>query len=716
VSGERILVPTLNEAGKIPSSMVEGGGVGAEAGTGLVSEGLKLSVKYGTAAATSAQGNDARITGALAKSELTLVKLAELQPFPVELPDSAANGSAKHDGKLLTNAEITTGTKILKSTSKSFVSTDVGKYLAVNSAGEQAKVEGVVPGSKIQNNTLCSRIAAFINSEEVELETAASNTVTGALCVYATDDTEAIQKAINKAVALAQSTGIGYCEVWFSHAIYGTAGELKTGGTTLGNAQITLPVIECTSSGTAAQGQKITLVLKGSSESSALPLWYQKVPQQAGAMLFSFGPRAAGETKLASKHSQPAYSITNGRPAVIGGPTEEQGFKNLKYSNMMVVVQGLTMSAPSNSSLSGITLGGVAQASIPSFGSFALGIPSYVEEHYSEGVNEFVLPWAGFEGEFSAHKRPAVALEMPARGNNDNSLLGTHCVEGHTCAVEIGEHGWHSKMVSVYCLMGMTFSREGFLHPSAIGYMSVEACPFGIYAPTVTKEVFLKIDMFDTERAISGSRWITVQEIYDPESKIVGECGYFSFNSTFAAPPKISGARLLAIKSINYGPGRLLSNGITQPAVPANKGTLYNLYYRDALVTIKTAAASAVKVTVDGVVEFKGNPVSGEPKVTAVALPNPVPAKMSLGALVKSAVLKGTDVEGIEVESYNSGTKELTLKSNCTGSGTGIALVAIEQPQYEIPESGVLTIPVPAGMAITLQYAGSAPTWDWTLQ
>src|SRR6185437_12770586 len=52
---------------------------------------------------------------------------------------------------------------------------------AICSAGAQAKVENKVPASKIQNNTLCSRIAAFIGAKEVELEVNASHTVTGAL-------------------------------------------------------------------------------------------------------------------------------------------------------------------------------------------------------------------------------------------------------------------------------------------------------------------------------------------------------------------------------------------------------------------------------------------------------------------------------------------------------------------------------------------------------
>src|SRR6185437_5763032 len=666
-----------------------------------------------TAAQVGADASGAAATAqANAEAAVKLAKLAAIQPFPVDIPD---NHGAHHHGKLITDAEITDETKILKSASTTFTAGDVGKYVAICSAGAQAKVENKVPASKIQNNTLCSRIAAFIGAKEVELEVNASHTVTGALALYATDDTVAIQAAINNAVVLAQSTGIGYCEVWFSHAIYGVAGELKTGGITEGNAQITLPVISSTSAGTVAQGQKITIMLKGSSESASLPQWYQKVPQQAGAMLFSFGPREAASVKLASVHAQPEFSAANGCPSTIGGPTFEKGFTGLNFSNMNLVVNGITLSAPSNGTMTGIDAEGISEYVELSLGSYALGIPSLVGEAYSEGVNEFVLPWAGFEGEFSAHKKPAAAVAEPGQGNNDNTMVIQHSVEGHTCGHRVGEHSIHLNIHTIYCLMGAVPTSGHFLHNAMFEYWSVEACTFGIYSPGGGEAYFIIKD-YDSEN--QSGRWGKSFDIYDPENKLSGEVNMF----IVAPPPKVAGAARMKItcnagSGFNnyYNKGSVKKQGIALPAVPATKVFAQNTFWRDAWVPIKAASGSPVKVTVDLLSEFKGSPVEGTKEVKAVALPSPNTVTFNnLGALVAGAILKGAGVEGLEVESYNSGTKVLTLKTNCTATGANIALAAIGPTTIEVPENTTEWVPIPAGSWYALQYAGTAPTIsDW---
>lgn len=535
------------------------------------------------------------IFGASGSSSVTLAALAAAQPFPVELPE---NNGALGNGKLVTDAAIESGKKIVKSPSKLFATAIVGQYIAICAAGNQAKVEEKAPEvAKEQHNALTTVITKVTSSEEIEIETAAEHTVVGALALFATDDTVAIQTAINNAVSKAQA-GAGYCEVWFSQKTYGIAGELKTGGITEGNAQITLPVIESTSAGTAAQGQKITLNLRGSSDSSALPQWYQKVPQQAGALLFSFGPRATGETKLANSHAQPAYSTVNGRPSMLGGPAPEKGYENLKYSNMMPIITGLTISAPSNSTMTGVELNGVSNASIVSLGSYALGIPGLVGEAYANGVNQFVIPWAGLEGEFGAHLRPATALGMPGRGNNDNSFLGTHSAEGHTCGLESGEHAWHSAVRAIYCLIGMTATQTSYEHASSFGYVSIEACQFGIYTPN-TGGFTWSITLLDFEEN-------AIFDVYDPNNKLHGQIFLFSK----AIPPAVKGGLTCKFVMLNNAAGK-----IEVPPTAAELEAGYtNKYFRDIVISI----VNAEKIEIDAALQLI--PAAGA--ATTVILPS----------------------------------------------------------------------------------------------
>jgi hypothetical protein len=711
----------------------------------------------------------------------TYAQVAESQPFPVKLPESYG---ALGNGKLLADAEIESTKKILQSPSAPFTAADKGKYIAIVAAGEEAKIEGKTPAEKggyynehPQWNTLTSRISEYKGPEEIELEVEAKHTVKGVLAVYATDDTVAIQEAINNAVKEAKE-GAGYCEVWFHHTIYGVAGELKTGGETEGNAQITLPIVgssggrftdgvtksaskkltsatanfkfydkgaelisagkikagtiienvlsntevemsgvaEAEASGvtvivaaTRAQKQsmKITINLKGSNESSGLPQWYQTVPQQAGACLFSFGPRAAGETKLVGIHAQPEYSLTNGRPSMIGGPTPNKGYTYLRFSNMMVVVTGLTISAPSNSTVSGIDLAGVSNANINSLSSYALGVPGLIGEAPGANLNEFVIPWAGYEKEFIAHKKAAVALGMPGHGNNDNSYVTQHSVEGHTGAIEIGEHGWHSAMRSVYCLIGVIPQSEHWFWSSTIGYLSIEDTIFPIYVPSGYAEFTLNINMLDAGG--SEGRWGQFRMIDDEGNAMKGVV----YANTIVGG--ITGAKLVKVINVQYPPGNAVTNGFSAqiPAVPASKSFATNTFYRDAQVVIKAKASSSVKVTVDGLSEFTGKPTISTKEVKEVAAV--AGRNSSLNNLKKGAILKGTNVEGFEVKEYNSGTKILTVESEILASPGKVTIVATAEAKREIPESTSQEVFVPSGATISLTYPGEAPTWDWDL-
>lgn len=530
----------------------------------------------------------------------SLAAIAEVQPYPTVLPEQYG---AKGDLATVFDGAITTGTNVLTcATSKPFKAGDVGKYVCVNSAGTVALVEGAEPGATKQWNALTARITAVLSSEKVELDTNASHTTAGSFVRFGSDDTAAIKEAIKQAVKKAQESGKGLCALWLPK-LFGVAGEMDESQE--GYAQIPLPYVPATSAGTTAQGPKVILYLWGGPDSSAPPLWYQHVAQETGGGIFTFGPKEASG-KLVSPVGQPAYKVGTGRPAVIGGPTPERGFTGLNYNNMMVVIDGITMSGPCNGTMTDFELNGTACLNCKSLGSFRLGIPNLVGAAQGEGPNEYVMGAAGYEGGFITAKRPACALAEPLAGNNDKTIVGSHTAEGHTSFMEIGEHSTHSHLVSVYNFMSMDPAKSAWVHAANIDYFSAEACRFGIYTPPMNGAgCFINIRQYDTEPGVG--RWTTVPKgwIWDPENLMKGEIRFGAGErAEEALEPLINSASQCKIIGTGINPGKV--------AAPEYKSAVErrNTFYRDAIVTLTKVTA----VEVDG----QAIAVTGEAVTTLV--------------------------------------------------------------------------------------------------
>lgn len=91
---------------------------------------------------------------------------------------------AKGDTNSTLDGAITSGTAILTSATASFTTSDVGKLVSVRGAGSGG-------------TTLSSTVQSFTNSTTVVLTNNALTTVTGAILYYGSNDTSAIQAAIN---------------------------------------------------------------------------------------------------------------------------------------------------------------------------------------------------------------------------------------------------------------------------------------------------------------------------------------------------------------------------------------------------------------------------------------------------------------------------------------------------------------------------------------
>ena len=139
--------------------------------------------------------------------------------------------------------------------------------------------------------TLATTISGFTDSGHVTLTAAAGATVTGATVMWATDDTVPIQAAINAGNTFATAftaPQVGVQPLYQVYtppgqgSFYGINGPLVTGGATLGNGQLTIPIV--------SEGvQGVTCQLVGVESGAKTRYWGQLVPAMTASTWLSFG-------------------------------------------------------------------------------------------------------------------------------------------------------------------------------------------------------------------------------------------------------------------------------------------------------------------------------------------------------------------------------------------------------------------------------------------
>lgn len=414
--------------------------------------------------------NIGALTAATAAATYSPVATSDTGPWVFNV----ATYGAKGDGKVRSDGAMTSGSAVLAcATSTPFVSGDVGKKIMVKGAG----VTGVT--------TLTATISGYTDSGHVTLSASAGTTISGALVMFATDDTGAIQSAINAAVTWATANS-GAARVFFpaQTGFYGIGGALVTGGTTKGNSQLTLPIV-------ATTVRKIALTLEGVTTGAALEHWEQLVPQTGGSTLVSFGVNA-------STSAQSTAITANGNPAVIGGPAQPGGYGISPgvYSNMLITLKGLSILTAY--SLYGLTytafdFSGVANAHVE---DVAYGTTGTVPAGDYTSVNQFA-------------NGLSIGGLMPANGNNDHCIIrNTTCHGGYTYAIYATEHTVVPDTMrllycwSAFCVVGVYFGSVGATHAIKAAQLSIEACTNVVMivgAGSAGIGPFLDIDQLDTE-------------------------------------------------------------------------------------------------------------------------------------------------------------------------------------------------------------------------
>lgn len=367
---------------------------------------------------------------------------------------SASHYGAVGDGQFVTDGAMTSGGAVLTSASNQFANVRPGMPVMVKGGGA------------LGQTTLVTTVASKQTNSHITLNApnASGGSITGALVLWGTDDTAALQATIN--AALAYATLHGSARVYIpigAGFFYVVAGSLVTGGATLGNSQLTLGAPAATT------GNKVVLDIEGVANGSGLQHWQQLSPQFNGSTLVSFG--------VFANPTAQANSITAaGNPCLLGGPAQPGGYGVAPgvFSNMLVTLKnlsiltthsayGLTYSAADFSGIAEVNLENVAYGTTGSVAAGDYGSPST----FATGLS--------------------VGLLLPANGNNDNiSIHNLSCHGGYTFALFATEHTVIDRLCILYCwsalcVVGNYYSSVGSVHGVNVVQASIEACTNLVY-------------------------------------------------------------------------------------------------------------------------------------------------------------------------------------------------------------------------------------------
>jgi hypothetical protein len=486
----------------------------------------------------------------------------QLHQFSITAYGAVGDGQVVTDGAMSSSSNTTT---LTCSVSAPFKSTDVGKAIMVKYAL-----------TALTGSTLVGTITGYTSSSVVTVSTACTSTVSNATVMWATDDTSAIQSAVNAAVTYAQAHA-SYAEVLVppapGHAYYGVAGALNTGVS--GNAQITLPIV-------APGSAKVTLVIKGGNNSAGVRYWDQTVPNTGGSCLVSFGV-------FGSASAQSTNISAHGNPSMIGGPTGVNGYgantSPTLFSNMLIHLEGLTLLT--THSANGYTYGaywfyGVATAQIT---------------HVSIGTTGVVLLTAG-GGDFGTPSNfgsgISIGAGMPANGNNDyNQIDGLVINGGYTYGLFATEHTQLRGGVVLYCYAGLCpvgiyndgpggtgKSGNASVHGVEVSQTDIEACLYHLELIGAGTNSPMLHGVIDTEGTIN----IRDNGSGTPLGAAVGQlrvCGSLStITTTFGTP-------LQLIKD-DQPPGPVATPSFTLSTAQINT------YWRPATVIVVAGTGSGI--------------------------------------------------------------------------------------------------------------------------
>lgn len=461
----------------------------------------------------------------------------------------AESYGAKDDGKIVSDAAITSGTNTLAcTTSTPFTSTAVDGGKAI-----------YIPGAGAAGADYVGTITSVTDSGHAVLSANAGTTVSGHGCVFGTDNTAAIKGMQAAGVTYAQS-GRQQAEYLFSPLLHVVAGAAAVGGSTLGNSIFPRPVV----AGTAAKLQ-LTYRCADPVDAAALPHWLQTGPQAIGAC-------------IAVLRLDGTLDGTYGPASVFGGPLDGYGgSEGGTFNNLQTVVDGLSLLLPNNSTFGGWDFYGDAECLVRSGSAFCMAtVPS--------GTGWPQYSPASITNQWS------YALRMPSQGNNARAEVGAWSAYGFTYGFMPSEHTDAGSVRTDYNITGI----EGYASGTHGGRIRYASCEGNINALGFRDGVcHLTIDTLDVENNNTT--------IYDPQSFGNGTIGIRGLGQSYVTGVANGG---LALKQVNLD---MVPGPVSSPqAAPSSGSAWFNGYYRDAEIALSVSGGSLSALTITGA----GNTIS----------------------------------------------------------------------------------------------------------
>jgi hypothetical protein len=429
-----------------------------------------------------------------------------------------------------------------------------------------------------------------VGGSSATLNANAGTTVSATGAVWGTDDTSAVQSAINAAASYtAANNRTG--EVILSK-LYLSNTAPTVGGTYAGNCVIQLPSVP---NGAAKQRVSIIGVSK---DVSTLPTYQQMVPEMSGTGIIYVGPNGTNDATYGAAH-------------VIGTPTlpaifvTESGNKP-GTTNIKVMMDSIRVIVPFAGGIGGIDLFSAAESANYNCSVQALGI-------VPTGGSWTTIPANG-----PTTNQWGWGLREPGAGNNAVSYTEQFTCEGLCYGYGPSEHLVAIDIFVAYCVTGFEcHSGNGIsmVHNAHIVSAAAELCTNAVGA--FDGGIKIDIDNLRTEA--------TSKMLFDPSSRLQGTIGVRDQNSggvykalgSWVASGAGTGVRLINLMTT---PGPIAS----PQATVASGSAWFNGYFRDAWITLSATTITALTITGLGgtATPVAQNGLAGSPATYGFFLPS----------------------------------------------------------------------------------------------
>jgi hypothetical protein len=276
---------------------------------------------------------------------------------------------------------------------------------------------------------------------------------------------------------------------------------------------------------------------------------------------------------------------TYGPASMIGGPVSTYGGGNGLYTNICVVIDGLTALLPFPSNFSAFDFFACAEAYAPAWSALSLAVPP-------SGA-----PWPQLNAAaIPGGDQYTFGMRMPTTGNNDRCDIGHFSVSGLTIGLVAGEHTtWQTGRIE-YCQYGVLASNPYGGSPAHAAIGNNLSCQnVGTPIAMFNSGYYGSIGAFELYvGAMDCENYNANTIVSDPGNILYGQARYDDLSAGGYQVNHLSGA---ANFKLLFSPQAIGPIGSPQ-AAPGSTVAQGNYYYRDATWYV-SAATSISGITVD---------------------------------------------------------------------------------------------------------------------